>query len=540
MPSDPTERPQDVIWDAIVVGTGMGGGTLGAALAQAGWRVLFVERGRSSLDPSDDSIRNDLPDDRPDVTRLPEREYVELLARGGRSTDLVEDISGQKPPTFTPFIGAGTGGSTALYGMALERLFAGDFEPRADHPTVDGANLPERWPIDYETLRPWYVAAERLYRVHGTPDPLRPGDTDCQLLESPRLTKTNAELFAHLQSRGLHPYQLHLGCEHLDDCQTCQGYLCARDCKSDSGNRCLRPAIEQHGASLLTNCTATRLEAEGSSVRRVVCRRGDEEIVLRGRYVILAAGALVTPVLLLNSHSVEHPQGLANSSDQVGRNLMRHCIDLLMVQMNAKEPVRGQIKELAFNDFYHLEGQKLGTFQSFGPLPPIAYFLNQESAWWLKVIKPLLVWLGEQLRAKGLVVTTIMEDLPYAEHRVLPSLTPFDGLRQRIRLNYNLQPYELQRLEMLRKAVENVLKPYKIVQLRGAKENRAIAHVCGTCRFGDDPRTSVLDRDCRAHEVDNLYVVDASFFPSSGGINPSLTIAANALRVAAHLVDRGR
>ena len=540
MAHDPSERPQDVVWDAIVIGTGMGGGTLGAALAQAGWRVLFVERGRSSLHCSDDCIRDALPDDRPGVLKLPEREYVELLARGGRSTDLVEDISGQKTPTFTPFIGSGTGGSTALYGMALERLFASDFAPRADHPAATGANLPEHWPIDYETLRPWYVAAERLYRVHGSPDPLRPGDADASLVESPPLTPTNGELFAHLQNKGLHPYQLHIGCEHLPDCQNCQGYLCSRDCKSDSGNRCLRPAIEQHGAGLLTSCTATRLEAEGTTVRRVVCRWGDAEIVLRGRYVILAAGALVTPILLLNSRSAEFPQGLANSSDQVGRNLMRHCIDMLMVQMNAKEPVRGQIKELAFNDFYHLDGQKLGTFQSFGPLPPIAYFLNQGTGWWLRLLRPLLVYFGEQLKAKGLVVTTIMEDLPYAEHRVLPSATAFDGLRQRIRLNYRLQPYELDRLATFRKAVENVLKPYKLVQLRGASENRAIAHVCGTCRFGDDPRTSVLDEHCRAHDLDNLYVADASFFPSSGGINPSLTIAANALRVAAHLVERGR
>jgi choline dehydrogenase-like flavoprotein len=540
MATDPAERPQDVVWDAIVVGTGMGGGTLGAALAAAGWRVLFVERGRSNLYPTDDCIRDGLPDDLPNVTRMPERDYVELLARGGRSTDLVEDISGLKPPTFTPFIGGGTGGSTALYGMALERLFAADFHPRSAHPPVDGSNLPESWPIDYETLRPWYAAAERLYRVHGTADPLRPGDTDCQLLPSPPLTPTNAELFTHLQGKGLHPYQLHIGCEHLPDCQNCQGYLCSRDCKSDSGNRCLRPAIEQHGATLLTGCTVTRLDAEGASVRRVVCRQGETELVLRGRYVVLAAGALVTPVLLLNSHSADFPQGLANSSDQVGRNLMRHCIDMLMVQMNAKQPVQGQIKELAFNDFYHHDGQKLGTFQSFGPLPPIAYFLNQGTGWWLRLLRPLLVYFGEQLKAKGLVVTTIMEDLPYQKHRVLPSEKPFDGLRQRIRLNYALQPYELSRLATLRKAVEDVLKPYKLVQLRGASENRAIAHVCGTCRFGDDARTSVLDKNCRAHEVDNLYVVDASFFPSSGGINPSLTIAANALRVAEHLKERGR
>ena len=171
---DPRPNPSSVTWDVLIVGTGMGGATLGYELARQGRRVLFVEKGRSSLVPSDDSIRDRLPDDRDDLNQLSPTQRLELLARGGRSTEEVLDLSARRPATFTPFIGTGTGGSSALYGMALERLFAEDFTPRLQHAQADGTSLPESWPLSYDEFRGWYRATERLYRVHGTPDPLRP------------------------------------------------------------------------------------------------------------------------------------------------------------------------------------------------------------------------------------------------------------------------------------------------------------------------------------------------------------------------------
>lgn len=532
--------PPDVLWDVVIVGTGMGGATLGHALAQGGHRVLFVERGRSNLDLRDESLRDCLPDDRDDYARLPLEERLRLLARGGRSIDEIIDVSRRRPVAFTPFIGAGTGGSTALYGMALERLFPQDFTPRAFHSGVDRSTLPESWPISYDELRGWYVSAERLYRVRGTPDPLRPADNDATLLPSPPLTPANAELFRHFEGQGLHPYQLHIGCEHVEGCQTCQGYLCSRSCKNDSGRICLAPAIAEHGAHLLSECTVLRLEASGTAVKHVLCKWRGHDVMIRGRYVVLAAGALITPLVLLNSRSVEWSRGLANESDLVGRNLMRHCIDMVMVHMNRTEAQPGQIKELALNDFYFADGEKLGTLQSFGPLPRIAYFLSQPDVanWVMNLLKPLLCRIGERYRTGGRIVTTIMEDLPYAENRVLPGEPDLANGRQRVRLFYRLGESEWRRLKKFRGILEQILKPYRQLRLRGGPDNKAIAHVCGTCRFGDDPRTSVLDRNCRAHGLDNLYVVDASIFPSSGGINPSLTIAANALRVAEHLKTR--
>lgn len=539
-PDHSIDRPQDVIWDVLIVGTGMGGATLGHALAQAGHRVLFVEKGRASLPGDDDSIRGVLPEDRPGLRRLSLAERRALLERGGRSTDDIDDQTKPKAKRFTPFIGAGSGGSSALYGMALERLFAADFAPRQYHPQAADANLPERWPITYDELRPWYQRVEALYRVHGSLDPLRPGDdADSDLLPSPPFTPRNAELAEHFQSQGLHPYQLHLGCEHLPDCQNCQGFLCPRECKNDSGRICLTPALASGGAHLLDETTVLRLVADRTRVQQVICRQRGEELRLQARFVVLAAGGLVTPSLLLASHSAEWPRGLANESDQVGRNLMRHCIDLVMVKTKTDQPRDGQVKEIGLNDFYYANGEKGGTLQSFGRLPPISYFLYRPNIWtWLVGwCRPLLCRLGDEFCNRRLVLACIMEDLPYAENRVWPGEIAADGL-QRLRMRYQLGADEQRRLARFRERIDGALRPYDIARLPGAELNTAIAHVCGTCRFGDDPAASVLDRDCRAHGLDNLYVADASCFASSGGINPSLTIAANALRVAAHLKQR--
>ena len=147
------------------------------------------------------------------------------------------------------------------------------------------------------------------------------------------------------------------------------------------------------------------------------------------------------------------------------------------------------------------------------------------------VVRPIY----ERFFSGGLVLASIMEDLPYLDNRVLPSDRPSLDGRQRLQIQYRFHPSEIERRAVFLRQVKEVLKPFRKITLRGAKNNAALAHVCGTCRFGTDPKTSVLDPQNRAHQVDNLYVVDASFFPSSTGINPSLTIAANALRVAAHL-----
>lgn len=516
-------------WDAIIVGSGMGGGTLGYALAKSGRSVLFIEKGRSTLGAGD-VVRGGLPEMFFDEAMIadPDRRR-DMLTRAGRCVDQVLDIEG-KSREFVPFIGSGAGGSSALYGMVCERFFPSDFTPRQNHARLDDSTVPDAWPISYADFEPWYADAERLYRVHGAADPCRPWSDGDALLPSPPFTPSGAELADLFQSRGLHPYPLHVACEFLPDCESCQSYLCPRECKNDATRMCLRPAVNDHGAHFLDQCDVIALEATRTKVEGVVCRRQGETFTLRGRVIALAAGALATPGILLGSTSPDWPQGLANAHDQVGRNVMRHCIDLYVLFPKTKEPIVGQVKELAFNDFYQVDGWKLGTVQSAGATPPIEVLINQPGwiNWLLRRGRGPLGRLWEGFRLHTSALAAIMEDLPYADNRVRRS----DSATAPYRLEYRFRPADQARATEFRRRMKAALGKTRNIHLKAGADNKPIAHVCGGCRFGDDPRTSVLDRDCRAHGVDNLFVVDSSFFPSSGGINPSLTIAANALRVA--------
>jgi choline dehydrogenase-like flavoprotein len=317
-------------WDVIVVGTGIGGATAGYALARAGKHVLFCEKGRSHL-RSADAITGSYAERHFDRLSVPRPEHRDLLARAGRSWELITDQSDRHPRTFIPFIGAGTGGSSALYGMAMERFFPEDFEPRRNHPNAAGASLPERWPITYEELAPYYSVAEQMYGVRGGRDPLRSEASLVPLPDAPPLTRAAQELSDLLVRKGLHPYRLPVACEFVAGCECCQSYLCARECKNDGARSCVRPAIEEHGAVLLDQCDVLRLEATRESVTSVSCARLGSRFMLKGDVVVLAAGALATPEILLRSRSALWPDGLANDSGLVGRNLMRHFVDLYLL-----------------------------------------------------------------------------------------------------------------------------------------------------------------------------------------------------------------
>ncbi|WP_374026237.1 GMC oxidoreductase [Mycobacterium sp. HNNTM2301] len=463
--------------------------------------------------------------------------YFDVLTRSGRSTDEIEDISGRSPQRFVPFLGAGTGGSSALYGMVCERFFAQDFTPRQHFRNPRDSTVPEAWPITYDEMRPWYSAAERLFGVRGQPDPLRPGAADPDLPAAPPFSVDNQPLVDYLRGRGLHPYHLPMACDYTTGCTTCQSYLCHQSCKNDTARNCVLPAVAEFGAKLLPECRVINLDADRKRVRQVICEHRSGTVSLKAKLVVLAAGALVTPVLLLNSRSADWPRGLANGSDWVGRNLMRHLVDLVEIWPQRGSRTTAANKEIGLNDFYFWEGQKYGTVQSFGSMAPME-ILTSAPGWRpaaLRLMKPAVRQVYERFFNGGLVLATIMEDLPYLDNRVVPHDGPSADGRQRLKLQYRLHDNELERRTIFLEQLQGVLEPFRKITLRGAEDNKAVAHVCGTCRFGDDPKTSVLDPYNRAHEVENLYVVDSSFFPSSAGLNPSLTIAANALRVAEHL-----
>lgn len=516
-------------WDFVIVGSGVGGSTLAYALAQAGKRVLLCERGIATSLTQAGSYAESQCQQHPDTA------WQDIYRRSGRATDSIWlDTDHGRSHAFTPFIGAGVGGSSALYGMAMERFFPIDFEP-AQCFTPDGHTLPDRWPFSYATLEPYYRQAETLYGLRGAVDPLKTGIVQ-QLGPATELSTANRQLFDHFRTGGLNPYHIPLAMAEIADCSYCQGYLCERQCKRHAGNICA-----ERGPSLLTGCEAVSLQSDRHTVQALEARHQGTPLTIHGDCFVLSAGALFTPLLLLNSRNASWPNGLANQSGLVGRNLMRHYTDIYALRLAAAGDNRP--KQIACNDFYWRDGSKLGTLQSFGQLPPTNVVLeslrqdvsNSHAAFLAPLVgwaKPLLRPTIDKLVMRDTLLASIIEDLPYRENRI--SLAA-DGSAQ---LRYRISQQDRQRIGQMRQHMREIFKGFRFQILKQAENSERIAHVCGTCRAGDDPGTSVVDANNRAHGLDNLYIVDSSFFPSSGGTNPSLTIAANALRVADIMLGR--
>jgi choline dehydrogenase-like flavoprotein len=532
-------------WDAIVIGTGMGGATLGYALAKAGKRVLFCEKGMSRLD-SAQGLRGAFAENFFPHAERCQLKHQAILSRAGRYSEEFVDISQRRSRRFIPFIGAGIGGSSALFGMILERAFPADFAPRRYYPHATESTLPDAWPITYADMLPYYEAAERLFRVRGTGDASR-GEDFSHLLPLPALSFAGQRLSQFLAAKGLHPYQLPMACEYVPDCESCLGFLCRRDCKNDSVRICLTPAVRQYGADLLDECEVTRLEAARSEVTSIECRYRGQTLTLRAPIVVVAAGALETPRLLFRSASRLWPEGLANDSGLVGRNLMRHYTDFYIPKRRAGLALTD--REVGFNDLYLCDGNKFGTVQQFSvPTTPalvgdLEEQLRHHLPWAQRLFtaaSPVLAWFVRARFSGRHAFASIMEDLPYSDNRVfLPSTTLPDD-QTRVAIEYRLKEEETRRIGMFRRRLREILPSSHFHLLKHAENNARLAHACGTCRFGSDPKSSVLDPNNRAHQVSNLYVVDSSFFPSSTGTNPSLTIAANALRIADHLLGIAR
>lgn len=527
-------------WDVIVIGTGMGGATLGYALAKEGKRVLFCEKGKSAC--RKDSVKGHYPEEGHDPLSTPDEIFSARLAEAGRAWEKIEERAWHGGKSLIPFIGAGVGGSSALYGMALERFYPEDFAPRAHYPEEVGNTLPETWPITYADLAPYYQAAEQLYRVRGSADPLRGSAFHPPYLEPPPYSEGASKLFDFLNQHGCHPYRLPQACEYVADCHCCQGYLCPNQCKNDSGRICIEPALKAHGAVLQDECEVLRLEAGHNSVSGVICKWRGRTFTLHGDLIVLAAGALATPQILLQSASEIWPLGLANGSGLVGKNLMRHYVDLYVLPAAAHPHEYSSWKEIAFNDFYFHGKMKLGSVQGFGALPPADQLVDSLGAelhqgalpflgYPFRLLKPLLRKYLRRLLSGSLILASLVEDLPYPDNRIAL------GADGRLRIHYRMRPSERKRVHKMRALLRQLLAPYRPKLIKQAENNQRLAHACGTCRFGVNSFDSVLNKDNRAHEVDNLYVVDASFFPSSAGINPGLTIAANALRVAHSIIS---
>jgi choline dehydrogenase-like flavoprotein len=526
----PPFDPEGHIWDVVVIGTGAGGATAGFAIALKGKSVLFLERGKA-LD-HDPAVTRGQPFawDGGSESALNHGWWPEPLIRKYGP----HQVAGHQP------IGAGTGGSTAVFGMVMDRLRPADFTPRESFPAAADSSLPDAWPIGYDELAPYYDRAEQQYRVRGTLDPLGPPRT--ALLPPPQATPRESAVSTALSECGLHPYRIPYAQDRVAGCQGCAAMLCPRECRNDAARMCLRPAVQQHGAQLLTGCRVVRLEEAGRAVRSAACDWQGKRLTIRARIFVLAANAFMTPDLLQRSSNARFPDGLANSSGMVGRNLMLHASDFLLVRSrrNPRGLAPAMNHGLSLNDFYTHEGVKLGNIHVH-PVPVTREmtlaFMRMHMKRVNRLPRPLLsaaAAAGALLHRSSLAFSTVLEDLPYTCNRVLARKDGEAGVAYDYR-----HPHELrERSWKLFLAFKAAIAPRFTVRPLRPVGMLNMSHVCGTCRFGDDPRTSVLDRNNRAHDLDNLYVADASFFPSSGGINPSLTIAANSLRVGDAIASR--
>lgn len=518
--------------DVIVIGSGPAGGTVAAELAATGAKVLLLERG------------DWLPRERANW----DSEEVFGNARYGAA----ETFYDRDDKPFHPGMHYFVGGNSKVYGAALFRLTPADFGEITHHGGISPA-----WPIDYDDLEPYYVRAEHMYKVHGRhgEDPFAgPSSQDYKYPPVQHAPRIQA-LSDGLTKLGLHPFHLPIGVDLIQDdhgrathdspcirCDRVDGFPCLVGAKSDSETIAVRPALAAHpNLHLLTRATACKLvtDTAGGSVTGVLTQMPDGSTqTFTADFVVLSAGSILSSALLLASANDKHPRGLANASDVVGRHYMRHNNVALMALSKDPNPTTFQ-KTLAINDFYRPSkywDYPMGNIQMLG----------KSDDWQLKGEAPkMLKWgpeFGYRLAAShSLDFWLAGEDLPLPESRV--TLRPDGSIKLALTPDNNAEG-----VKRLRGCFDDMLNDLGMMSksfardlyLHKGMDVSATAHQAGTVRFGTDPATSALDLDCKAHDLDNLYVVDGSFMPSIGAVNPTLTIIANAIRVAERIAARLR
>ncbi|GBO55412.1 glucose-methanol-choline oxidoreductase [Pseudanabaena sp. lw0831] len=513
-------------YDIIIIGTGAAGGTLAYKLASTGKSILVLERGGF-------------------MPREKENWDTKVAFKSNRyhNDEVWYDRDGNE---LHPGMSYSVGGNTKIYGAALFRLRERDFE---SYQHKDG--ISPAWPLKYRDFEPYYTEAEKLYQVHGNQglDPTEPPRSHDYFYPAVSHEPRMESVSNSLQQKGLHPYHTPLGIrlnevqQHLSECircNTCDGFPCLVHAKSDAEVTGILPAIQHPNLTLLTEAKVLKLHTSdsGKEITTVEVSINNEIKYFSGGIVVLSCGAVNSSTIMLRSHNDQHPNGLANSSDLVGRNFMKHVLGSVIGVTKEPNPTKFQ-KTLSINDFYWGEDgydYPMGQIQTLGKVNKemiegnaAAYaprtpeeVASHSVDWWLTV-----------------------EDLPDHNNRVR-----VDG--DRIILDYtenNSEPYarlEQKWIEILKSidCGESILShdSYFVKgstnYFTGKLPLQGVGHQVGTCRFGEDPQTSVLNLNCQTHDIDNLYVVDGSFFCSSGAVNPTLTIIANALRVAEHLIKR--
>lgn len=479
-------------WDWIIVGTGMGGGTFGYSLASRGMKVLFLESGINTHERNK-GIRGKYAEE----TSMG---AGDMAACGRRVAPLEDRSKKNKSHSFTPFIGEGVGGSSAIYGALLDRFDKEDFS---------------KWPIASEKMNSYYEVVESLYHAQAPDIGSLP---------------TSLELANYFHKRGLQPMAAKIAHAPSTPGHSCQGALCEQRTKYGSYEACIRPAIEFFGAELLDEVKVISIDSDKSKAHSILCERAGTQFRLGAANYALAGGALETPGMLLRSTNSYWPQGLGNDNDMVGRGLMRHYTDLYLIRPQNRVGVTE--KTLIVRDFPIVDGRRLGTLQSFGALPA-ARAMAVEIAEGIsfqplkKIVTLVLSKFFDFLRTQVTVMATIMEDTFNRENRV-----GWDFEKNCTWVQYQISNPEKNRIQLMRENVKQILKGYTVIPSFQAENVKRIAHACGTCRMGTDPLTSVVDENGKVHGLSNIYIVDSSVLPTSGSTNPGLTIAANAMRMA--------
>jgi len=517
-------------YDVIIIGSGAGGGTLAQKLAPTGKTILLLERGGY-------------------VPREKDNWSARAVNLEGKyqTKEKWHDASGNELHPHTNYY---VGGNTKFFGAALFRLRKEDFGEIKHHGGVSPA-----WPITYDELEPYYTEAEKLYYVHGNAgeDPTEPHRSapypQKAVSHEPRLQQLSDDF----ERLGLHPFHTPLGVmldeklPHLSKCircGTCDGFPCLLSAKSDAQVCAVDPALKNTNVSLLTDAYVEKLATDGSGrkVSKVIIRREGQRYELSADIVVVSCGAINSAALLLRSANDKHPHGLANSSDTVGQHYMGHVNSVLMALSKCPNPTIFQ-KSLSLNDFY---------FGASGWNYPMGHisFVGKLDGETLRGGAPAVApgWTLDLMAKHSLDFWLTSEDLPDPNNRV--TIDSEGG----IVLSYSPNNQEGHKRLIIK--LKELMQQQSKCSLHGHNCHEGVfarnlfigqriplagvAHQVGTVRFGRDARSSVLDSNCKAHDLDNLYVVDGSFFVSSGAVNPALTIMANALRVGEHLVERLR
>lgn len=494
----------DQYYDVIIIGSGAGGGTLAHKLASTGKKILVLERGELVYRESSELID----------TEVFKKEQF-------HAKDPWYDNAGEP---FYPQTYYSVGGNTKIWSGVLQRMRERDFE---EVPHQSG--LSPAWALKYQDFEPYYTEAEKLYQAHGKieDDPTEPPHSEAYPLSEVAHEPIVQSVSDTLANQGLHPVHLPLG---IGD----RG-------RTDAEDTGISPILKSENVTLKTSAQVISLltNPSGTEIKAVQARIGEQSYLFLGDIVVLACGAVNSAALLLRSANEKHPNGIANGSGQVGRNLMKQLLSVV-VQLTAAANSGTFSRTMGLNDFYW--GDKdfpypLGHVQNSGGIFQDVIFAEAPPV--LSALSRLMPNFGlRQLATHSIGWWLQTEDLPNPNNRVY-------YVGEKLRVDYtanNVEAHDrlvyrwIDVLKNVEQAQPNVFN--RTTHPRSDMPVQVVAHQCGTCRFGEDPATSVLDLNCRTHEVHNLYVVDSSFFPSHASVSPGLTVIANALRVGDRLIER--